>query len=266
MGSLAGKTALVTGASNGIGKGIALRLARDGAIVGIHYGSSEARAKEVLDEIEAAGGQGFLVHAELGVEGDADQLWENFDAALAATGTRPGVDILVNNAGYTSESYVASVTSEIFDKLFAVNVKAPVFIVQKALSRLRDGGRIINTASCTTRIASPSVLGVGITKGAINTLTLTLAQDLGPRGITVNAVAPGFTETGATRPLFTVEKVREWASSFSVFNRIAQPEDIADVVGFLASDDARWVSGQTIDASGGSYLGIPGFSLVGEEH
>lgn len=266
MGSLAGKVALVTGASNGIGRAIAVRLAGAGALVGIHYGSSEARAKETLTAVEAEGGRGFLVHAELGVEGDADQLWENFDQALAATGTEPGVDILVNNAGFTAQSGVEMVDSATFDKLFAINVKAPVFIVQKGLSRLRDGGRIINTASCTTRIASPSVLGVGITKGAVNTMTLTLAQDLGPRGITVNAVAPGFTETGATSKLFTVQKVRDWAADFSVFKRIGQPDDIAAVAAFLASDDARWVSGQIIDASGGSWLGVPGFSLVGEEH
>lgn len=266
MGSLAGKTALVTGASNGIGRGIAVRLGRDGALVGIHYGSSEARAKETLDLIEAEGGRGFLVQADLGVPGDGAQLMENFDAALAAAGGEPGLDILCNNAGYTALSYVESIDSDTFDKLFNVNVKAPVFITQAALPRLRDNGRIIFTASCTTRIASPSVLGVGITKGAINTLVLTLAQHLGPRGIRVNGVAPGFTMTGATAKLFTVDKVRQWASDFSVFKRLGDPSDIADIVGFLASDEARWVSGQVIDASGGSWLGVPGFSLVGEEH
>jgi 3-oxoacyl-[acyl-carrier protein] reductase len=256
VGALAGKVALVTGASRGIGRGIARRLARDGALVAVHYGTNEAAGKETLDDIGGEGGSGFLVHAELGVPGDVERLWEAFDAGLRDTGAGPGLDIIVNNAAIGASSDFASVTGEEFDRLFAVNVRAPFFLVREGLARLRDGGRIINISSGVTRIAYPQVIAYSLTKGAIDVFTKTLAQELGARGITVNAVAPGVVETDNTAAVLTTPEAWAGVAAYSVFGRVGQPADIADVVTFVASDDARWITGQYIDATGGSILGI----------
>lgn len=247
-GKLAGKTALVTGGSRGIGRGIAERLGRDGARVAVHYGSNETAAKETVAAIETAGGSAFAFGAELGVPGDAEALWAEFDRQA------DGLDILVNNAGIGLYSQVGEVQEAEYDRVFAVNVKAPFFIIQQGLPRLRDGGRIINISSGVTRIAFPITIGYSMTKGALNVLTHTLAQDLGPRGITVNAVAPGIIETEMMDGI--PETQRAEMAGYSTFGRIGQPADVADIVSFVASDDARWISGQYIDATGGSALGV----------
>ncbi|MET9777813.1 SDR family oxidoreductase [Streptomyces sp. NPDC006367] len=249
MSKLTGKTALVTGASRGIGRAIALRLAREGARVGIHYASNEVAAKETAAAVEAAGGDAFTLRAELGVPGDAETLWQAFDAHA------DGVDILVNNAGIAGPGRIHEVTEADYDKVFAVNTKAPFFIIQKGLERLRDGGRIVNISSGVTKVAFPDMTSYAASKGAVEVLTLTLAQTLGSRGITVNAVSPGTIETDI-HPWMADPAAKAHAAGFSVFDRVGQPEDVADVVAFLASDDARWVTGQNIDASGGSGLGL----------
>ncbi|MEU3739060.1 MULTISPECIES: SDR family oxidoreductase [unclassified Streptomyces] len=247
-GNLAGKTALVTGGSRGIGRGIAERLGRDGARVAVHYGSNETAAKETVTAIEEAGGSAFAFGTELGVPGDAEALWAEFDRHA------DGLDILVNNAGIGLYGLVGEVQEADYDRVFAVNVKAPFFIIQKGLDRLRDGGRIINISSGVTRIAFPITIGYSMTKGALNVLTHTLAQDLGPRGITVNSVAPGIIETEMMDGL--PEERRAEMAGYSTFDRIGQPRDVADIVAFVASDDARWITGQLIDATGGSVLGV----------
>jgi 3-oxoacyl-[acyl-carrier protein] reductase len=182
------KTAVVTGASRGIGRGIARRLAADGALVAVHYGSNETAAKETVRLIEDAGGKAFTVHAELGIPGDADKLWAGVDEGLRRLGAGAGVDILVNNAGIGRSGDLERVGPAEFDRVFAVNVKAPFFIVQKGLDRIRDGGRIINISSGVTRIAYPDIIAYSMTKGALDTFSFTLAQALGSRGITVNSV------------------------------------------------------------------------------
>ncbi|MFD3532236.1 SDR family oxidoreductase [Streptomyces sp. NPDC058664] len=250
--TLAGKTALVTGGSRGIGRAVALRLAADGARVGVHYASNETAAKETVTAIEAAGGSAFALRTELGVPGDADALWAAFDAATEGD---HGLDILVNNAGISGPGLIHEVTEADYDRVFAVNAKAPFFIVQKGLDRLRDGGRIINVSSGVTKIAFPGMTSYAASKGAVEVLTLTLAQTLGSRGITVNAVSPGTIETDI-HPWMADAAAKAHAAGFSVFNRVGQPGDVADVVGFLASDDARWITGQNIDVSGGSGLGL----------
>ncbi|GAA1980586.1 SDR family oxidoreductase [Kitasatospora viridis] len=255
MDRLTGRTALVTGGSRGIGKGIALRLAAEGALVAVHYGGNDQAAKETVAEIEAAGGQAFAVRAELGVPGDAAALWAAFDAALAARGAEPGLDILVNNAGITAFGHTGEVAEADYDRVFAVNVKAPFFLVQQGLERLRDGGRIVNVSSGVTRIAFPVITAYSMTKGALDTFTRTLAQQLGGRGITVNAVAPGMVLTDMNPQLADPDE-RAAAGRLSVFDRVAEPADIADVVAFLASADGRWVTGQVLDATGGSFLGM----------
>ncbi|MEV6398359.1 SDR family oxidoreductase [Streptomyces sp. NPDC051907] len=246
---LAGKTALVTGASRGIGRSIALRLAADGARVAVHYAANDAAAKETVAAIEEAGGQAFAIRAELGVPGDAETLWRAFDEHA------DGVDIIVNNAGIAGPGLIHEVSEADYDRVFAVNAKAPFFIVQKGLDRLRDGGRIVNISSGVTKVAFPGMTSYAASKGAVEVLTLTLAQTLGARGITVNAVSPGTIETDI-HPWMADADAKAAAAAFSVFNRVGQPGDVADVVGFLASPDARWVTGQNIDASGGSGLGI----------
>ena len=253
MGTLTGKTALVTGGSRGIGRGIALRLARDGALVAVHYGSNEAAAKETVEAIRAGGGEAFAIATRLGEPGDAAALWAAFDTAIAQTGRR-GVDIVVNNAGIAVFAQIADTAEQDYDQLFAINAKAPFFVVKHALDRLNDSGRIINVSSGVARIATPVTIAYSMTKGAVNALTLTLALELGSRGITVNSVAPGVVDTEAAAWLAD-PTLRSQAAALSPFNRVGEPDDIADIVAFLASDDARWITGQTIDATGGSLLG-----------
>jgi 3-oxoacyl-[acyl-carrier protein] reductase len=249
MGAFTGKTALVTGASRGIGRAIAERLGRDGARVAVHYGSSEAAAKETVAAIEAAGGEAFALRARLGEPGDAAALWTAFDAHAE------GLDILVNNAGIVLSAEIADVGEEAYDEIFAVNVKAPFFLTQQGLSRLRDGGRIINISSAATRIAMPGIVAYSATKGAVDAMTLTLAQGLAARGVTVNAVSPGVVETDIN-PWLDDADAKAMAAGWSALSRLGQPADIADVVAFVASDDARWVTGQVIDATGGTRLGV----------
>jgi 3-oxoacyl-[acyl-carrier protein] reductase len=249
MAGLVGKTALVTGASRGIGRAIAVRLAADGARVGVHYGSNEAAAKETLAVIEQAGGRAFPIRAQLGVDGDVDTLFSGLSAELDGA----ALDILVNNAGVMDATPYEQVTPEAFDRSYAVNVRAPFFITQRALSMLRDGGRIINISSATTRIASPFLLYT-MTKAALEPLGHTLALTLGARGITVNTVLPGVVDTDMGAWVHTMG-LEEAIVSTAALGRLGQAGDIADVVAFLASEDARWVTGVKLDASGGYWLG-----------
>jgi 3-oxoacyl-[acyl-carrier protein] reductase len=278
--ALTGKTALVTGAARGIGRAIATRLAQDGALVGVHYGHSEDAARDVVAEIRRNGGRAFPLGAELGVPGDAAAVFEAFDAGLReergdeaagdeptgdvvpgdgvsgdrVPGDRGSLDILVNNAGASGSGPVGQAVPEIFDRMIAVNAKAPFFLVQGALPRMRDGGRVINISSLATRRAFPESLAYAMSKGALDTMTLALAKELGPRGITVNTVGPGFIETDMNARRRSTPEARAALAARSVFDRIGRPCDVADVVAFLASDDSRWITGQYLDVSGGTDL------------
>ncbi|MFI6024424.1 SDR family oxidoreductase [Amycolatopsis magusensis] len=249
------RTALVTGGSRGIGRAIARRLARDGAVVAVHYGSDEAAAKQTVALIEEDGGVAFTLRAELGVPGDAEALWAAFDERIGEFAERPGVDVLVLNAGVSANGRIHEVDEASYDRVFAVNAKAPFFLIKHGLDRLRDGGRIVTISSGVTKVAFPAMTAYAAAKGALEALTFTLAQDLGARGITVNAVAPGTIETDI-HPWMADPLAKAAAAKFSVFDRVGQPDDVAEVVGFLASEQARWVTGQVLDASGGSGLGL----------
>jgi 3-oxoacyl-[acyl-carrier protein] reductase len=252
--SLTGKTALVTGASRGIGRAIALRLAADGALVAVHYGSNEAAAKETIAAIEQATGETFAVRAELGVDGDVDALFRGLEEGLAG---RP-LDILVNNAAIVDYSAtVEQATPEAFDRLFAINVRAPLFITQRALPLMVDGGRIVNISSGVTWFATADIV-YSMTKGALNVFGRSLAQTLGARGITVNTVSPGVTATDMNSWLQEDPESPARIAAITALGRVGQADDIADAVAFFASDDARWVTGQTLEVNGGLFLGPTG--------
>jgi NAD(P)-dependent dehydrogenase (short-subunit alcohol dehydrogenase family)/2-polyprenyl-6-methoxyphenol hydroxylase-like FAD-dependent oxidoreductase len=255
MQRLTDKTALVTGSSRGIGRAVALRLGREGALVAVHYSSNEPAARGTVEMIEMDGGRAFPVRAELGVPGDVHELFLALEQGLKERTGETRLDILVNNAGVTTPAGVLpeDVLAEDFDRLFAVNAKAPFFIVQRALGLMGDGGRIINISSGLTRFASPDQVAYSMTKGAIEQLSLHIARHVAPRGITVNSVAPGITNNGSE--IFDVPEAVRQMAEFSAFKRVGEAGDVADVVTFLATDEARWVTGAFIDASGGTLLG-----------
>jgi 3-oxoacyl-[acyl-carrier protein] reductase len=250
VGVLTGKTALVTGASRGIGRAIAERLARDGARVGVHYNAREGAARQTVTAIEAAGGSAFAIRAELGAPGDAEALWTAFDAHA------DGLDILVNNAGIADLGGITDTAPETFGRLFAVNTRAPFFVTQLGLGRLRDGGRIVNVStSFTLGKANPQLIAYAMTKAAIDVFTAALAKELGPRGITVNAVNPGAIDTDLNAWwLRSDDEARAAAAARSPLARVGEPGDVAGVVAFLASADAGWVTGQLLDTTGGALL------------
>ena len=257
MTSLAGKVALVTGASRGIGREIAIRLASDGATVAVHYGANADAAHTTLGTIESAGGKGFVIQADLNSPTMSfEAMFEEFDKSLADCSSQSGLDILVNNAGQIMFGSVEVLKPSEFDKAFAVDVKAPFFITQAAVPRIRDGGRIINISSGTSRVVNPDVVSYAMAKGALEVFSKTVALQLGARGITVNAVAPGPTGTeeflrmAAGNPGFV-----EHAKAQSALRRLGTPADIANIVAFLAGDEGGWITGQLIDATGGTFLG-----------
>lgn len=254
MSKLEGKIALVTGASRGIGRGIALRLAREGAIVAVHYSQREKEAASVVDEILQHGGFAFTIGANLTTQDGIRDLYTTFDEELQKRTGENQFDILVNNAGIGQILTLEEATEESVDEVLNINVKAPLFVTQHALSRLRDGGRIINISSLVTRAASPSVFTYSVSKGAINTFTLALARELGSRNITVNAILPGIINTEMNAGTLQNPDGQKYAAGLSVFNRWGEPDDVADIAAFLASEESRWITGQLIDASGGSHL------------
>ncbi|MBB4933095.1 3-oxoacyl-[acyl-carrier protein] reductase [Lipingzhangella halophila] len=249
---LDGTTALVTGASKGIGRGIAERLGQEGALVAVHYGTDEEGARETVRLVEKAGGRAMTVGADLSSPHGVRDLVAGLDSAV---GTDNPVDILVHNAGIGASSGVAEITAEEYERLFTVNVRAPLFLTQALLPRLRDGGRVVAVSTGLTRVTTPALLPYAMTKGALEVFTRGMAAELGPRGITVNAVAPGLVSVDRTeRQMRDNPGMRESVLGVTALERLGQPDDIAAVVAFLASDDGRWVTGQLLDATGGARL------------
>ena len=253
--TLQNKTALVTGASRGIGRATALALAGAGARVLVHYGRSAQEAESVVAEIRAKGGRADAISADLGTPDGASLL-----AKQARTIVGDRLDVLVLNAGISKSARVADYTVEDFDNLFATNVRGPFFLVQQLLPVLGEGSSIVAISSAVARtvvgkpgLENPSILAYAATKGAIETLVKNWAAILGPSGIRVNAVAPGVIDTDMSN--FTkTEAGREAALGMQALKRLGKPEDVADVVAFVASDAARWITGASIPVDGGSKL------------
>jgi 3-oxoacyl-[acyl-carrier protein] reductase len=241
---LKGKVAIVTGASRGIGAAIAERLARDGASVVVNYVDSADKAAAVVRRIEGGGGRAAAVQADVGKAAEVQRL---FDESAKRFGK---VDILVNNAGVPLYKMVAEITEAEFDRILATNVKGVFLTCKQAARGMADGGRIINVSSSVTGLMLPTYVAYAATKGAVEQMTRHLAQELGRRGITVNAVSPGPTDTelfGEGKP----EIARQQFAQMAALGRLGQPADIADVVTFLAGDEARWITGQNLRVNGG---------------
>ncbi len=246
--NLLGKTALVTGASRGIGRAGALALARAGAQVLVHYGRGSAEAEAVVGEIRKLGGRADGVASDLAAADGAHKLARQVRGIV---GDR--LDILVANAGASKAATLEDTTIEDFDTLFAVNVRAPFFLVQQLLPILGSGGSIVLVSSLAARAVVGTLSAYAATKGAIDTLVKHFAVVLGARGIRVNAVAPGVVATDMSD--FTkTDAGREYTLGMQVLKRLAQPDDIGGVIAFLASEDARWITGDTIHVDGGSKL------------
>jgi 3-oxoacyl-[acyl-carrier protein] reductase len=247
---LAGKLALVTGASRGIGRAIALRLSADGARLAVH---GTKGAEETAKAVAQAGGSAVSVAGDISTLAGIAALAAAFKSATG----QAAPDILVNNAGIQASpnDVLAKLSETDFDRLVAINVKAPLFLIQRFLADFPDGGRIVNLSSQLSAIAFPEQIVYSATKAAINSLTKSLAKELGPRGITVNAVGPGLIETDMTRDRFFVKpETRAFVAGNTALKRTGLPDDIADIVAFLVSNDARWVTGAYIDAGGGARL------------
>ena len=248
MAVLTGKTALVTGGSRGIGRAAALALGKAGAHVLVHYGSAAKDAEAVVAQIRQSGGRADAVAADLAAPDGPHKLAKQVRGIV---GER--LDILVANAGISRPATIEETTVADFDELFAVNVRAPFFVVQQLLPILAEGSSIVFVSSLGAHAAVGSLSAYSATKGAIDTIVKHFAFALGPRGIRVNAVAPGIVATDMSNFAKTAEG-REYAMGIQALKRVAQPDDIGGVIAFLASDDARWITGDSIRADGGSKL------------
>jgi 3-oxoacyl-[acyl-carrier protein] reductase len=248
MSDLISRTALVTGASRGIGRAAARALALAGARVIVHYGSRSKEAESLVAEIRAAGGKADAVGADLGAPDGAHKLATEVRKLV---GER--LDILVANAGVATAASIEDQTVAEFDRMFAVNVRAPFFLVQQLLPLLGEGSSVVLLSSLAARASVGVLPAYAATKGAIDTLVKHLAALLGSRGIRVNAVAPGVIDTDMSN-FVRSDEGRDYTLSIQALQRIGHPDDVADVIAFLASDAARWVTGDSIQAGGGSKI------------
>jgi 3-oxoacyl-[acyl-carrier protein] reductase len=241
----------VTGGSRGIGAAVVRRLARAGVHVAINYGQSAAEAQALADQVTASGGKAFAVQGDVATLSGIEAMFSVCDSQF---GGAPNLDILINNAGFGSDGTDASLRHQSeahFDKQFAVNVKGPHFVTQAALPRLRDGGRIVNVGSVAGKIGQPFAAGYAMTKRALQSLTFSTALALAKRQITCNLIAPGAVATQFIANLREKPGWDEATAKHTPMGRLGQPEDIAGAIMMLLGDDARWVTGQIIEASGG---------------
>ncbi|TCM97843.1 3-oxoacyl-[acyl-carrier protein] reductase [Paenibacillus sp. BK033] len=242
--SLQGKVAIVTGSSRGIGRQIAIQLGEAGAKVVVNYSSNQEKAMEVVQLIEQAGGEAAAIRGDIGKVSDVEGL---FSETLERFGR---VDILVNNGGIMDLAPIASVTEEMFDRQFMINVKGTYFACQQAMKHMAGGGTIINFSTSVSGAMLPTYSVYAATKGAVEQLTRQLAKEFGPKDIIINCIAPGQVST----ELFLNGKSEELVDSFrrmNAFGRLGEPNDIANAVELLVSDKARWITGQTLRVNGG---------------
>jgi len=246
MSKLAGKVAVVTGASKGIGAGIATALAAEGASVVVNYASSKAGADVVVDRITQAGGKAIAVKADVSNADDAQAL---IDAAVKEFGR---LDVLVNNSGVYEFAPLDAITPEHFHRHFDINVLGLLLTTKAAARHLGEGGSVINIGSIVSHITMPETAVYTATKGAVDAITGVLSRELGPRGIRVNSINPGMVETEGSREAGVIgSDFQHGIVAQTPLGRIGQPDDIAGVAVFLASDDARWMSGEQLKVAGG---------------
>jgi 3-oxoacyl-[acyl-carrier protein] reductase len=247
MFDLTGKVAIVTGGSRGIGRGIAERLGRDGAYVVVNYSGSEQAANEVVDAISDAGGKSVSIQADLS---KVEEIHTLFAKTIDYFGK---LDILVNNAGIAGATEsIEDVTATDYEQVFNLNVRGVLFSLQAAAKHMANGGRIVNVSSSLTQYPAAQTAVYTASKAAVNLFTQVMAQEVGNRDITVNTVTPGPTVPGMFGR--SSAEYQQQAAASSPFNRLGRPEDIADVVAFLVSEEGRWVSGQSICANGGATI------------
>ena len=243
-GVLDGRTALVTGGSRGIGRAVVERLARDGAAVTFGFRTGERAAGEVVARVLAAGGRATAVRADLAEPGAAARLWDAADEFAGPVG------ILVNNAGIGVVRALAELSDEDYERVMQINVRAVFEALREAARRMPDGGRIVNVSTVNTVLPGPGISLYAASKGAVEQLTVIAAHELGARGITVNTVSPGATDTDMLRE-HNSSAGRETMRRMSPLGRLGQPEDVADVIAFLAGPDGRWMTAQNLRAGGG---------------
>ena len=238
---LEGKIALVTGSSRGIGRAIADRLVANGAAVAINYTGSRQKAQEAVKEVVVKGGKAVAIQADVSKPAEVQRLFNEAEKALGP------LDIVVANAGvYLSKPLIES-TEDDYDHVFDINTRSVFFTLQEAARRVRDAGRIIVISTGGTKLPFPNASLYLGSKAAVEQFARSLSRELGPRNVTVNVLSPGFTDTD----MLSSDQVRAFGASLSAFNRVGTPEEVADVSAFLASDAARWVTGQNVQAGGG---------------
>jgi 3-oxoacyl-[acyl-carrier protein] reductase len=238
--TLDAKTALVTGGSRGIGRAIGERLAADGATVVINYARNEQLAQEVVKAVSAKGGKGMGIQADVSKPAEVRRLFSEAEKAIGP------LDVVIANAGvYLSKPLIENTEAD-YDYVFDINTRGVFFTLQEAARRVRDGGRIIATSTGGTKMMFPNAALYLGSKAAVEQFARSLSRELGPRNVTVNVLSPGFTDTD-----MLPEQYREYGASLSPFNRVGTAKEVADVAAFLASDAARWVTGQNVQAGGG---------------
>lgn len=249
------KIALITGGSRGLGKNTALHLAGYGADSIITYHSRREEADFVVSEIEAKDQRAVALQLDVGDIQSFDAFMGQVSNTLKDKWGRDKFDFLINNAGIGAHATIDQTSEDVFDSLFNVHFKGVFFLTQKAIPLLNDDGRVVNISSGLTRFTFPGYSAYASMKGAIETFTRYIAKELGDRGITANLIAPGAIETDFTKPAFDADPQRkEMIASLTALGRVGVPDDIGGVVAFLCSEDARWLNGQRLEASGGIFL------------
>jgi len=252
---MSNKIALVTGGSRGLGKNMALHLAEKGIDVILTYHSKQAEAAAVVGEIESKGQKAAALQLNVGETKSFDEFFDRVRRVLQENWNRETFDFLVNNAGAEANGLIAETSEETFDFLLNIHFKGVFFLTQKALPLIADGGRIVNLSSGLARFSSPGYAAYASMKGAIETFTRYLAKEAGARGITANVVAPGIIETDFTREVFEhAPQVIKFIESQTALGRTGVPDDIGGIVAFLCTEEARWITAQRIEASGGMFI------------